>query len=185
MDGQRFDAWTRRRFHLAAGGVVASILGLVARDETAADRRHHARKPKCRKLKARCSPKGNKARCCDRINQLHCDRVGSSGFHCCHDLQQICSGPGECCRDLTCGSVPALPGSRCCANAGARCTHQRDCCDGNFCFSDFGGGGGVCVNLSSCVDTGQVCPDGCAPGGSCAGCCEGYCDGNVRCGPNL
>jgi hypothetical protein len=193
MDPKHFDTLTRsltaansRRHALTAllGGTLG-LLGLVARDGTIAKRRHHARVPKCRKLKARCKTKGDKYRCCDKINRLYCDRVGGSGFRCCHDYQQVCSGPGECCRDLTCGSVPALSGSRCCAKAGARCTHQRDCCDGNFCFSDIGGSGGVCLNLSSCVDTGQVCPDGCDPAGSCAGCCEGSCDGNVKCGPNV
>jgi hypothetical protein len=196
MDPNHFDTLTRSLTHACSRrGALTTLLGgtlgllsLAAPDETVADRRHHARKAPCRKLTARCSlKKKSKLRCCEKINQLHCDRVGASGFHCCYDAQQVCSGaPGECCRDLTCGTVPALSGSRCCAKAGSRCTHQRDCCDGNFCFRDIGGsGGGVCLNLSSCVDTGQVCPDGCDPAGSCAGCCEGYCDGNVKCSPDV
>jgi hypothetical protein len=32
MEGSRFDAWTRRRFGLAAGGVAGSLFGLLARE---------------------------------------------------------------------------------------------------------------------------------------------------------
>jgi hypothetical protein len=34
----------------------------------------------------------------------------------------------------------------------------------------------------ACVATGQPCPAGCDPAGSCAGCCTGECGGNATCG---
>jgi hypothetical protein len=178
MDDPRFGGWTRRRLHLAAGSAVASILGLVAHDESAADRLSHARKPGCRKLKARCRPKGKKLRCCDKVNQLHCDHVGTSGLHCCRDYQQVCSGPGECCRNLTCGAVPALSGSRCCGGVGTACRTANDCCDAVGCI------GGICNLAIFCADDGTACPSGCDLAGSCVGCCGGYCNGDGTCGPN-
>ncbi len=178
MDGPRFDGWTRRRFHLAAGSFVASILGLVAHDESAADRRRHARKPSCRKLKARCKTKGTKYRCCDKINRLSCDRVGASGFRCCRDYQQVCSGPGECCRNLACGTVPALSGSRCCGGFGTTCRTANDCCGAVDCIA------GICNLPITCVANGLNCPGGCDLAGSCAGCCGGYCGGDGACAPN-
>ena len=185
MDGPRFDAWTRRRFGLAAGAAIASILGPAAADDSVADRRRHVRVDRCRKLSARCSPKkGSKYRCCDKIHRLHCDRSGyfAGSFHCCYDYQQVCSGaPGECCRDLTCGSVPALSGSRCCAKPGSACTNGNDCCAGGACA------GGFCFNndpiyIPPCVAFGLACPTGCTAGMDCLGCCTGVCAGNGTCG---
>jgi hypothetical protein len=52
MDDGRFDAWTRRRFGLATGGLLAAVLGLAAVDEGAAKKHkhkhkhHHKHKPK-------------------------------------------------------------------------------------------------------------------------------------------
>lgn len=186
MDGPRFDAWTRRRFGLAVGGAIASIIGLAAGD-TAANRQKHVRVARCKKLTQPCStkksPKYDSRRCCDKINRLHCDRGEfSSAFRCCYDYQQVCSGaPGECCRDLTCGSVPALSGSRCCAKPGSACRTGNDCCDGGGCA------GGVCFNndpiyIPPCVALGLDCPTGCTAGMDCLGCCTGVCAGNGTCG---
>lgn len=189
MDDDRFDTLTRTLtdFHSRRGalatllGGTPGLFGLVARDETAAKRRHHARKPPCRKLKASCKPKGKMyQRCCDKINQLHCDIVaGSSNKRCCYDYQQVCSGaPGECCRDLTCGSVPALSGSRCCAKLGSTCFSDNDCCDAAPCIV------AICGGSPPCVDSGQPCPDNCDLGALCSGCCDGTCNRSGACAPD-
>lgn len=49
MDGSRFDAWTRRRFGLAAGGLAASLFGLLSLDGGNARKRKRKRKNKRRK----------------------------------------------------------------------------------------------------------------------------------------
>mgnify|MGYP000141384706 CR=1 FL=1 len=51
MDGTQFDAWTRRRFGLAAGGIGASLLGVAALDEAEAKR--SGKKKRRRKRKRR------------------------------------------------------------------------------------------------------------------------------------
>ena len=56
MDDSRFDAWTRRRFGLAAGGLSASLLGLVSLDDAA------AKKKRKKKKKASVSGAGNSLR---------------------------------------------------------------------------------------------------------------------------
>jgi hypothetical protein len=49
VDASRFDAWTRRRFGLAAGGATLSLLGLlVPGQDTAANKR-------CKKLGKPCA----------------------------------------------------------------------------------------------------------------------------------
>lgn len=190
MDGPRFDAWTRRRLGLTAGGAIASVLGLATPKDTEADRRKHARNLPCRKLKARCSPKKgskyDKARCCDKINRLHCDRGPLSGsYRCCYDVQQVCSGDStECCRDLRCGAISGLSGSRCCAGLGGACATSGNCCDSVPCE------GGIC-NLpvtshlpppSPCVASDQPCPGACFSNGECPGCCTGECASTGLCG---
>ena len=194
MDGPRFDAWTRRRLGLVAGGAIASLLALTASDATA-DRRKHARK-RCARIghtMPRREDKKKAPRCCDQIHQLTCEQVLDAEVHyCCYDYQQICSGAaGECCRDLTCGSVPALSGSRCCAPMGGACTTNNDCCGAVGCRLGF-----CILQLATvppppplpspppCVNTGQFCPTGCGQSTACAGCCQGYCDGNATCRVN-
>ena len=66
MDGPEFDAWTRRRFGLAAGGALAALVGLATTD---------AKKKRCKKLGARCRRNG-KRKCC---GQLKCDATGFAG----------------------------------------------------------------------------------------------------------
>jgi hypothetical protein len=54
MEGSRFDAWTRRRFGLAAAGGVATLLGLGARDDTAAKKGKNKNKKGCKKKSRKC-----------------------------------------------------------------------------------------------------------------------------------
>jgi hypothetical protein len=54
MDEARFDAWTRRRFGLTTGGLLASLVGLaLAADDATAKRR----RKKCKKSEKRCGKK--------------------------------------------------------------------------------------------------------------------------------
>lgn len=105
MDGSRFDAWTRRRFGLAAGGVVTSILGLAGLGEVTLGKRHrHRHKPRkkrCKKLGNTCAVGGKRA-CC---NDLACDAVGGG----------------------------ADPQTRCCKANGAPCQADDDCCQVQAC----------------------------------------------------
>jgi hypothetical protein len=106
MDGSRFDAWTRRRFGIATGGVLASLLGGLAVEDAEAKKhhkhkKHHKRKKRCLKLRASCTP-GGKHKCC---GDLKC-RVDSvdEGVHtvCCKTEGKHCDDTAECCSGLGC-----------------------------------------------------------------------------------
>lgn len=176
MEESRFDAWTRRRFGLATASTVAAVLQLSVRDDAAAKRHRRDKVQRCRKVKQTCKRRGKFA-CCDRVRRLECDKVGfSQSSRCCYDYQTLCSGAGgECCRDLSCGTVPALSGRRCCAEAGAPCRTANDCCEGIPC------NGGFCVADPLCLEAGAMCPNDCDQGGSCSACCSGDCDANRHC----
>lgn len=94
MDGSRFDAWTRRRVGLAAGGAVGSLLGLLA---PGADDAGAKKKKRCRKLGQPCTP-GGKRQCCKRRG-LSCQppEVGSDARRCCRRGSEPCTDPGQCC----------------------------------------------------------------------------------------
>src|SRR5262245_41081477 len=96
LDGSRFDAWTRRRLGLAAGGFVASLLALVGVD-AAAKKKGKKKKQRCRKLGEFCTPGGSQ-KCCD--NQ-RCGRPTGSAdpTRCCHPGGVPCSATtaGSCC----------------------------------------------------------------------------------------
>lgn len=98
MDDARFDAWTRRRFGLAAGGVAATVLGLAGIGEAQTKKK---RKKRCKTLGAGCMP-GGKRRCC---GSLRCDRISfsaSSKTRCCRKRDQPCADSDECCAGLCC-----------------------------------------------------------------------------------
>jgi hypothetical protein len=94
MDGSRFDAWTRRRFGVAAGGAAATLFGLASLSDAAAKKKRKKRPKRCRKLWATCSPRGR--RCCNRFK---CRDVGDPDpeFRCCKLDGERCSGDDECC----------------------------------------------------------------------------------------
>jgi hypothetical protein len=101
MDASRFDAWTRRRFGLAVGGVAAALFGLAERGEVAAKKRHKKKK-RCRKLGDACT-QGSKHKCC---NGATCDLVGDGGVlqtFCCHENGGACTEDVECCQGNFCG----------------------------------------------------------------------------------
>jgi hypothetical protein len=98
MDAPRFDAWTRRRFGLATGGLIAALVGLGPLGPTTAKHRHHKKK-RCRTLGAVC---GGKRPCC---GQLLCARtIMNAGTEtlCCKREGKACSGTVECCDGFAC-----------------------------------------------------------------------------------
>lgn len=195
MDPTRFDVLTRKFLQRASrrtllpllGGLLAA--GVTPRESGAKHKRAKGRP--CRKLKQTCKragSSGGRFTCCDRVRRLDCDVVGFSRHgYCCFGVQTLCSGAGECCRDLTCETVPALAGPRCCAGPGASCTEANDCCDGIPCTDGF------CVTAPppppspsppvppSCLLGGVMCPAACPQGGPCPDCCSLYCDANRHC----
>jgi len=103
MEDIRFDAWTRRRFGLAAGGMLAALAGLGAVEETAA--KHHHKK-RCRKRQQTCSAKRT---CCNKDGGISCEPVPArldckavAGSSCCGQPGASCSGKCDCCGDLAC-----------------------------------------------------------------------------------
>jgi hypothetical protein len=96
MDGPEFDAWTRRRFGLAAGGSLATLVGLATADA------RQKRKKRCRKFRRACKP-GGKRKCC---GDLKCRATGFAGEFpptCCKTDGKPCAEQRDCCQGLCCG----------------------------------------------------------------------------------
>jgi hypothetical protein len=128
MHGSWFDTWTRRRFGLATGGAVASLLGVAVRFDAEAKKK----KTRCRKVKQRCRRGSKRKGCC---KGLHCREVAfQSGRHCCRGLRERCQSGTECCGELLCDEVDQFEGPRCCGDLGAPCQDNQDCCGNVFTF---------------------------------------------------
>ncbi len=99
MEETHFDAWTRRRFGLMAGGALVALAGWQGTDAK-------KKKKRCKKLGDTCKP-GGKRRCCGR---LRCDVPGGKGNQheiCCKTAGKPCNpdnpdADSECCGDLFC-----------------------------------------------------------------------------------
>jgi hypothetical protein len=87
MNDTRFDAWTRRRVGVTAGGAAASLLGLTRLPSTA--------KKRCKRLGKPCVPGGR--RCC---NGRTCGGPPESRF-CCKQGGEPCEKNRHCC-NLAC-----------------------------------------------------------------------------------
>lgn len=101
MNALRFDAWTRRRFGLAAGGMLAASIGVVGLVPAGAKNRHKRRRKRCRKLGRTCVEGGNR-KCC---GDLKCDRNEIGEPHptfCCKREGKGCQADSECCNGLGC-----------------------------------------------------------------------------------
>ncbi|MGH7964085.1 MAG: hypothetical protein ACRERD_20070 [Candidatus Binatia bacterium] len=138
MDGSRFDSWTRRGFGLAAGGLVASVLGVAGLTDADAKKK---RKKRCKKVTQRCKLGGKKKRCC---HGLRCDRVeDAAGRHCCRKTQAACASDNECCLYHVCDEIFAGSGNRCCIKLPtplaptAPCQVDDDCCGLAVCNNGF------------------------------------------------
>jgi hypothetical protein len=107
MDGSRFDAWTRRRFGLAAAGAAAGLLSLLPWDDAFA-KRNKRKKRKKRKLRSKqceplgtgCNPHNDQRLCCAGLSCIHVDELG--GRHCCHGRFGPCNDNADCCSNLQC-----------------------------------------------------------------------------------
>jgi hypothetical protein len=128
MDASRFDAWTRRRFGLIAGGSIASLAGLSAIADSEAKKKK--KKKKCKKLKNGCKTSGKKKRCCKGLTCGESVAI-PEGTHCCRKAQGACTDATECCAPSLCN----VGEGRCCIlNGEGPCTADADCCDaGNVC----------------------------------------------------
>ena len=114
MDGERFDAWTRRRFGLAAGGAAASLLGLLGMEDAEAKKKHKNKNKKKNKKKDKCK---NLGQSCDQTQK---------NKKCCKSSQ-------------LCAQVQGLgSGNFCCKQRGSNCSVNTDCCGNDKCS------GGVC-----------------------------------------
>jgi hypothetical protein len=133
MDASRFDAWTRRRFGLLAGGSIATLAGLSAIADSEAKKKK--KKKKCKKSLKSC---GGKKKCCKKLT---CGDTLTNDSVCCKPLQGTCTDQPECCGDTICTNVDGLEGERCCVVVDKPCNEPQDCCTGLTCDS------GTCVNL--------------------------------------
>lgn len=95
MDGSRFDAWTRRAFGLAVGGLFA-LPAIRGRDVAAKS------KKRCKKLQQACKPSGKKKRCCKGQGLLCEIVVGLNGRFCCRGVGAQCTEKADCCGFLAC-----------------------------------------------------------------------------------
>ncbi|MFT4039179.1 MAG: hypothetical protein QM692_13415 [Thermomicrobiales bacterium] len=117
VDETRFDAWTRRRFGLAAGGAAAAVAGLLgaiglSEHDAEARKKHNKnknrkknsrkRKDKCRKLGSTCDDNKRNQDCCN-ANQL-CAQVSEfgSGDYCCKQISYSCQYNSDCCGKNKC-----------------------------------------------------------------------------------
>jgi len=102
LDGTRFDSWTRRRFGLATGGALASILGMASVADVDAKKKN--KKKKCRKLGQTCDINDKNKKCCnEKQDCAQVQGLGSSNF-CCKSLNEGCSVNTDCCGNRKCTS---------------------------------------------------------------------------------
>jgi hypothetical protein len=127
MDDPRFDAWTRRRAGLAAGGALVAVLGLATYYETAATTKKNRR----REEKKRCRKKSNRTWC-----RNECVR-GT----CCPGKR--CAGGDDCGCGLT------VEGTAFCVDGGVAVLYDESCPNSAACAGDT-----RCVRLPQPCGTG-------------------------------
>ena len=175
MDDTRFDAWTRRRFGLAAGGAAVSLLGLAAglpsptgAKKTKKKRAKHNRFG-CVDVGKPC--RGKDAKCCSgRCQGKKPKRGEKDASRCvahhvggCRTSEDICTGPpalpsspeacganGHCFRTTGkasfCGDDDGIAFSPC-----SGCAKDADC------VADFGPAAACVVCAGECVGPDTVC----------------------------
>ena len=116
MDDRRFDAWTRRHFALASGGLLAALAGLGWGAEAGAGHHHHNSK-KCKKNETRCGKKCVKGECCPGTDcgggGCACQRA-TNGKAVCLERQLIaCNGISECDSNADCETTERCIPSSC------------------------------------------------------------------------
>lgn len=121
MDDLQFDAWTRRRFGIAAGGIAAAFLGLTTIDSANAKNKRKRKKKKCKKSEKRCGKKCVKGTCCPGKScgeDCECGRTVEGRGFCFAKVLNICAqctSSAECEEgsqcvqiDPPCGEVTAV-----------------------------------------------------------------------------
>jgi hypothetical protein len=99
MEDSRFDAWTRRGFGLALGGLAGRVASFPGAWPTDAEAKS---KKRCRKLQQACKPNGKKKRCCKGQGLLCEIVVGLNGRFCCRSVGAACTEKTDCCGFLEC-----------------------------------------------------------------------------------
>ena len=127
MDDSRFDAWTRRRFGLATGGLLATALGLGLHETSA--KKHQPKK--CKKRELKCGKKCVKGGCCPGTScddKCTCGRTTSGKTECLGVMD--CQGPfTKCTKNGDCSITERCVASGCPGKKGnvcwPRCLHLR------------------------------------------------------------
>ncbi|MGH2617354.1 MAG: hypothetical protein ACRDJC_19145 [Thermomicrobiales bacterium] len=127
MDGSRFDAWTRRRFGLAAAGLAPLLPWLAGPEVAAAKKNKKKKKRRCTKLGRECKP-GGKRKCCQKLKCRLVQNVVGFAFHCCKDVGAQCGLDGECCSGF-CLDDRCQPTF--CKEIGQFCNSDENCCSNN------------------------------------------------------
>lgn len=106
MDDRQFDAWTRRRFGRASGGLLAGLLGIGRGSESIARHHHHNKSNKCKKSETRCGKKCVKGECCPRSfcggGECNCLRATNGKTVCLARELIACPDVSECTTNADC-----------------------------------------------------------------------------------
>ena len=133
MDGSRFDAWTRRRFGLAAGGLAGSLLSLIGiGPDDAQARKGKKKKRRCKKLGQPCKPTGKRKCCKGKGLACYPPVEGPGGRRCCLRGQESCKTDDECCHGTCTDNLCA------CKTNGMPCGGVDELCCSLSCSGDGG-----------------------------------------------
>jgi hypothetical protein len=123
LDGSQFDAWTRRGFGAAAGGLAGSLLAMSAIPGAEAKKK----KKKCiKEVGKHCQPDGPKHKKCCCGYECHDDLpINNGGFVCCRAPGFPASSSEDCC------SGRLELGHCVCKTLGQPCGLDRECCSGD------------------------------------------------------
>lgn len=147
MDGSRFDAWTRRQFGFAAGGLLAAVVASRLEDVGAAKKKH--KKRRCGKRKKRCQ-----GTC---IPRSQCCGDCPSGTYCCEGeciRLETCCGNGPCTAECPCRRIIGSGLQICVTNALVQCEQCEstdDCAAGERCVLERCGDGVTAVCRQLCL----------------------------------
>jgi hypothetical protein len=164
MNGSRFDAWTRRRFGLAAGNAAAALLGLTGGRSNPVVAKKNSKPKTCKKGKKKCGKKCiAKSKCCGGCGgQTCCDGkcrdLANDGANCgaCGNVCSFMCVAGECTVLQGCPS-PQVWCDDICVDLEADPVNCGAC--GNACVT------GDCIHgACRCGETLGDCPAGCSCG---------------------
>ena len=125
MDGSQFDAWTRRRFGIVAGGAAAAtLLGLMGLADAGA---RHKTKHDGNGNGSTINNKNSNKNSSKNKNTKRCRKIGQSCDQ--TEKKKKCCNKNELCAQVNGqGSV-----NRCCKQNGEGCKNDTDCCGNDRC----------------------------------------------------